>query len=463
MSPIKDIEAQLFKNNHFNKTFSLFKRIGNGKFWLGFLLEVILAIVILVINIYWENEWFDLVISSLNLLLFAYIMNKCVEGMAERSSNFLTGLINNMGGNIAELFTVIIFMKSNQALLAGFTIIGSAISTVLIVPALAVTISIYRNGSLRPFKFNAIDAQNMLINLYVLSFVLILLTTFKYVNPNSDDRVLTIILVSLTLVSYLFFMLTDFFYKKKPRVENEFYIRIKEENNTENNEENNIENNIENNNENENNEENNTENNTENIKIKDDFKDLLKRSKFIITDEIKEISQDENDTNEKHLENDDKIEKKSSSIELIILIILFAITCAGFYFVGEIFSESLQKTPLYERLAFVGIFFTPAMLDVPEHLNTISLFKKNTDLAMITSFGSSCQIIGFVYPIGTLISVGLGANPNIPFPPDFVGIYFLVIILAYNIINDGKFTLHEGLSLFATTAMVGVYSFFRVI
>ncbi|KAF0474743.1 calcium/proton exchanger [Gigaspora margarita] len=314
--PIKDIESQLFKNKHLNKVFSLFKSIGNGKFWIGFLLEIVLVIVIFVINIFWENHWFNLVITSFNLLLFAYVMNKCVEGIADRSNNFLTGLINNMGGNIAELFAVIIFMKSDQALLAGFTIIGSSISTVMIVPALAAIISIFRNA---------------------------------------------------------------------------------------------------------------------------------------------------NDTNEENLENEDDKNAKKRLIELIILILLFAITCAGFYFVGEIFSDSLQKTPLSERLAFVGIFFTPAMLDVPEHLNTISLFVKNTDLAMITSFGSSCQILGFVYPVGTLISVGLGANPNIPFPPDFVGIYFLVLILAYNIINDGKFTLHEGLALFTTTAMVGVYSFFRVV
>ncbi|CAG8813406.1 187_t:CDS:2, partial [Gigaspora margarita] len=429
--PIKDIESQLFKNKHLNKVFSLFKSIGNGKFWIGFLLEIVLVIVIFVINIFWENHWFNLVISSFNLLLFAYVMNQCVEGIADRSNNFLTGLINNMGGNIAELFAVIIFMKSDQALLAGFTIIGSSISTVMIVPALAAIISIFRSKSLKPFKFNAIDAQNMLINLYVLSF--------------------------------------------KPRNENEFYIRIKENNIEENNEENNTENNEENNtgnnkvnntekkkeNNTEKKEENNTEkkkeNNTEkkkenNTEFKNSFKDLLKHSTFIIN-EIEENSQDANDTNEENLENEDDKNAKKRLIELILLILLFAITCAGFYFVGEIFSDSIQKTPLSERLAFVGIFFTPAMLDVPEHLNTISLFVKNTDLAMITSFGSSCQILGFVYPVGTLISVGLGANPNIPFPPDFVGIYFLVLLLAYNIINDGKFTLHEGLALFTTAAM----------
>ncbi|CAG8472505.1 4844_t:CDS:2 [Gigaspora margarita] len=312
MPPIKDIESQLFKNKHLNKIFSLFKSIGNGKFWIGFLLEIIFVIVIFVINIFWENHWFNLVISSFNLLLFAYVMNQCVEGIADRSNNYLTGLINNMGGNIAELFAVIIFMNFDQALLAGFTILGLSISTVMIGPALAAIISIFRSRSLKPFKFNAIDAQNI--------------------------------------------------------DENEFYIRIKENNIKEDNEENNTENNEENNTENneENNTENNKENNTEKNEFKNNFKNLLKDSKFIIKDEIEENSQDANDTKEENLENeDDKNAKKRSLIELIILILLFAITCAGFYFVGEIFSDSIQKTPLSERLAFVGIFFTPAMLDVP--------------------------------------------------------------------------------------------------
>ena len=54
-----------------------------------------------------------------------------------------------------------------------------------------------------------------------------------------------------------------------------------------------------------------------------------------------------------------------SRIEIIILILLFAIICAGFYLVGEIFSESIEKTPLSKRLALMDIFFCPAILDVP--------------------------------------------------------------------------------------------------
>ena len=156
----------------------------------------------------------------------------------------------------------------------------------------------------------------------------------------------------------------------------------------------------------------------------------------------------------------DEEEHKEASLPRAIILLLASTVCIAV--ISEIFVGTVE--PMAEsaglHTAFVGIILVPIIGNAAEHSSAIIMaMKDKMNAAIEIALGSSLQIILFVIPVLTLLSLFFTPMSIVFTPFELVAVTGSVLI-ANRVASDGESNWLEGLQLVTVYLMIGTAFFF---
>ena len=156
----------------------------------------------------------------------------------------------------------------------------------------------------------------------------------------------------------------------------------------------------------------------------------------------------------------DEEEHKAASLPRAIALLLASTVCIAV--ISEIFVGTVE--PMAESAGlhktFVGIILVPIIGNAAEHSSAIIMaMKDKMNAAIEIALGSSLQIILFVVPVLTLLSLFFTPMSIIFTPFELVAVTGSVLI-ANRVASDGESNWLEGLQLVTVYIMIGAAFFF---
>ena len=156
----------------------------------------------------------------------------------------------------------------------------------------------------------------------------------------------------------------------------------------------------------------------------------------------------------------DEEEHKKASLPRAIILLLASTVCIAV--ISEIFVGTVE--PMAEsaglHTAFVGIILVPIIGNAAEHSSAIIMaMKDKMNAAIEIALGSSLQIILFVIPVLTLLSLFFTPMSIVFTPFELVAVTAAVLI-ANRVASDGESNWLEGLQLVTVYVMIGAAFFF---
>ena len=156
----------------------------------------------------------------------------------------------------------------------------------------------------------------------------------------------------------------------------------------------------------------------------------------------------------------DEEENKTASLPRAILLLLVSTVCIAV--ISEIFVGTVE--PMAESAGlhktFVGIILVPIIGNAAEHSSAIIMaMKDKMNAAIEIALGSSLQIILFVVPVLTLLSLMFTPMSIVFTPFELVAVTGSVLI-ANRVASDGESNWLEGLQLVTVYLMIGAAFFF---
>ena len=156
----------------------------------------------------------------------------------------------------------------------------------------------------------------------------------------------------------------------------------------------------------------------------------------------------------------DEEEHKKASLPRAIILLLASTVCIAV--ISEIFVGTVE--PMAEsaglHTAFVGIILVPIIGNAAEHSSAIIMaMKDKMNAAIEIALGSSLQIILFVIPVLTLLSLFFTPMSIVFTPFELVAVTGSVLI-ANRVASDGESNWLEGLQLVTVYLMIGTAFFF---
>ena len=156
----------------------------------------------------------------------------------------------------------------------------------------------------------------------------------------------------------------------------------------------------------------------------------------------------------------DDSEKPSMSLKVAIVLLVISTICIAV--LSEIFVGTIE--PMAESAglstAFVGIILVPIIGNAAEHSSAVLMAVRNKmNAAVEIALGSSLQIILFVVPVLTLLSLCFTPMSIVFTPFELVSVAASVII-ADRVSSDGESNWLEGLQLVVVYIIIGTAFFF---
>ncbi len=155
-------------------------------------------------------------------------------------------------------------------------------------------------------------------------------------------------------------------------------------------------------------------------------------------------------------------EQESPSMKLPIAIVLLIASTVCIAVLSEIFVGTVEPMAESAGLSttFVGIILVPIIGNAAEHSSAILMALKNKmNAAVEIALGSSLQIILFVIPVLTLLSL-LFTPMSIVFSPFELVAVTASVLIANRVASDGESNWLEGLQLVTVYLMIGAAFFF---
>jgi Ca2+:H+ antiporter len=156
----------------------------------------------------------------------------------------------------------------------------------------------------------------------------------------------------------------------------------------------------------------------------------------------------------------DEDEKPSMSLPFAIGMLVISTVCIAV--LSEIFVGTVEPMGESAGLSktFVGIILVPIIGNAAEHSSAIIMAVKNKmNAAIEIALGSSLQIILFVVPVLTLLSLFFTPMSIVFTPFELVSVTGSVLI-ANRVAADGESNWLEGLQLVTVYIMIGAAFFF---
>lgn len=156
----------------------------------------------------------------------------------------------------------------------------------------------------------------------------------------------------------------------------------------------------------------------------------------------------------------DDDEKPSMSLPVAIGLLVAATICIAV--LSEIFVGTVEPMAESAGLSkvFVGIILVPIIGNAAEHSSAVIMAIKNKmNAAVEIALGSSLQIILFVVPVLTLLSLCF-TPMSIVFTPFEIVAVFASVLIANRVASDGESNWLEGLQLVTMYVMIGAAFFF---
>lgn len=155
-------------------------------------------------------------------------------------------------------------------------------------------------------------------------------------------------------------------------------------------------------------------------------------------------------------------EEDKPSTKLSHAIILLIASTVAIAFLSEIFVGTVEPMAESAGLSktFVGIILVPIIGNAAEHSSAIIMaYKNKMNAAVEIALGSSLQIILFVVPVLTLLSL-LFTPMSIVFTPFELVSVTASVLIANRVASDGESNWLEGLQLVTVYLMIGAAFFF---
>ncbi len=156
----------------------------------------------------------------------------------------------------------------------------------------------------------------------------------------------------------------------------------------------------------------------------------------------------------------DDEQKPSMRLRTAILLLVASTVCIAI--LSEIFVGTVEPMADSAGLSktFVGIILVPIIGNAAEHSSAIVMAIKNKmDAAIEIALGSSLQIILFVLPVLTLLSLCF-TPMSIVFTPFEIVSVIASVLIANRVATDGESNWLEGLQLVTVYVMIGTAFFF---
>ena len=156
----------------------------------------------------------------------------------------------------------------------------------------------------------------------------------------------------------------------------------------------------------------------------------------------------------------DDEEKPSMSLPIAIGLLIGSTICIAV--LSEIFVGTVEPMAESAGLSktFVGIILVPIIGNAAEHSSAVVMAIKNKmNAAVEIALGSSLQIILFVVPVLTLLSLFF-TPMSIVFTPFEIVSVFASVLIANRVASDGESNWLEGLQLVTVYVMIGTAFFF---
>lgn len=156
----------------------------------------------------------------------------------------------------------------------------------------------------------------------------------------------------------------------------------------------------------------------------------------------------------------DEEEHSNASLPRAVIMLIISTICIAV--ISEIFVGTVE--PMAESAGltktFVGIILVPIIGNAAEHSSAIIMAVKNKmNAAIEIALGSSLQIILFVLPVLTLLSL-LFTPMSIVFTPFEIVSVTGAVLIANRVASDGESNWLEGLQLVTVYLMIGAAFFF---
>ena len=155
-------------------------------------------------------------------------------------------------------------------------------------------------------------------------------------------------------------------------------------------------------------------------------------------------------------------EEEKPEMKLPVAIVLLIASTVAIAFISEIFVGTVEPMAESAGLSktFVGIILVPIIGNAAEHSSAIIMaYKNKMNAAIEIALGSSLQIILFVVPVLTLLSL-LFTPMSIVFTPFELVAVTASVLIANRVASDGESNWLEGLQLVTVYLMIGAAFFF---
>ena len=156
----------------------------------------------------------------------------------------------------------------------------------------------------------------------------------------------------------------------------------------------------------------------------------------------------------------DEGEIHKASLPRAIALLIVSTICIAV--ISEIFVDTVEPMAESAGLSktFVGIILVPIIGNAAEHSSAIIMaFKNKMNAAIEIALGSSLQIILFVVPVLTLLSLFFSPMSIVFTPFELVSLVGAVLI-ANNVASDGESNWLEGFQLVTVYIIIGAAFFF---
>ena len=156
----------------------------------------------------------------------------------------------------------------------------------------------------------------------------------------------------------------------------------------------------------------------------------------------------------------DEEEHKGLKLPVAVALLIASTVCIAV--ISEIFVGTVEPMAESAGLSktFVGIILVPIIGNAAEHSSAIIMAMKNKmNAAIEIALGSSLQIILFVVPVLTLLSLFFTPMSIVFTPFELVSVTGAVLI-ANRVASDGESNGLEGLQLVTVYIMIGAAFFF---
>ena len=163
---------------------------------------------------------------------------------------------------------------------------------------------------------------------------------------------------------------------------------------------------------------------------------------------------------EENLPPDDEEEGRKASLPRAVIMLIVSTVCIAV--ISEIFVGTVEPMAESAGLSktFVGIILVPIIGNAAEHSSAIIMAMKNKmNAAIEIALGSSLQIILFVVPVLTLLSLFFTPMSIVFTPFELVAVTGAVLI-ANRVASDGESNWLEGFQLVTVYLMIGAAFFF---